>query len=274
MIKAKKEVERMHPVYELWKSAEVNKQASVEWWDAMAADFSGHERPNESSSLALRIMLRQSMIEKGGRVLDVGCGSGRFSVVLAEMGADVTGVDIAPKMIGYAQKAAGTTAKFYAEDWHTLELAAKGWEKSFDLVLAHMTPAIADAETFMKLSQASRGWCLMVKPARRTNSVYDELNELVGAPADTKALDETIAYAFSLLWDAGYSPKLDYDQQVWYSSNPLDKAVLQYTKRIEAFHALNGRQKQSIKDCLEAKAENGLVDETTHTSIVAMYWQV
>ena len=265
----------MHPVYELWQPPQVNTQASVEWWDSMAADFAGHERPDLNNSLALRLMQREAMITNGGRVLDVGCGSGRFSVVLAEMGAAVTGVDISPKMIDYAQKAAaGLSAQFYAEDWHALGLAAKAWDKSFDLVLAHMTPAVMSAETFMKLSQASRGWCLMVKPARRTNSVYDELNKLVGAPADTKALDETIAYAFSLLWDAGFSPRLEYDQQVWNSHKPLDKAVLQYTKRMESFHKLDERQKNSIKDYLEAKAENGFVNETTYTTIVATYWQV
>ncbi len=264
----------MHLAYELWKPSEVNKQASVEWWDSMAKDFAGHEKPEIGNSLAMRIISRDSMVANGTSVLDVGCGAGRYSIALAEQGATVCGIDISPKMIEFAGKAAGKSTQFFVEDWHALSLETRGWKKSFDLVLANMTPAIISAETFMKLSEASRNWCLMVKPARRTNSIYDALNELVGAQRDTKQLDETIEYAFNLLWDSGYCPKLDYDKQVWYNKKTVDEAVFQYTKRIESFKTLNDQQKECIKDYLESKADNGFVEETTHTMVVAMYWQV
>jgi 2-polyprenyl-3-methyl-5-hydroxy-6-metoxy-1,4-benzoquinol methylase len=43
----------------------------------------------------------------GRRVLDVGCGSGRYSVELARRGAEVVGIDPAPAMIRIATAAAG-----------------------------------------------------------------------------------------------------------------------------------------------------------------------
>ena len=36
--------------------------------------------------------------EKGMRILDVGCGTGNFSIKLAKMGLDVTGIDVSEKM--------------------------------------------------------------------------------------------------------------------------------------------------------------------------------
>ena len=42
----------------------------------------------------------------GKKILEVGCGSGRYGVELALRGADVTGVDLAPAMIEIAQTAA------------------------------------------------------------------------------------------------------------------------------------------------------------------------
>ena len=42
----------------------------------------------------------------GKRVLDIGCGSGRYSIEFARRGAEVIGLDLAPAMVEMAQKAA------------------------------------------------------------------------------------------------------------------------------------------------------------------------
>ena len=42
----------------------------------------------------------------GWRILDAGCGSGVMSLALAARGADVTGVDLSPQMIAFAEDAA------------------------------------------------------------------------------------------------------------------------------------------------------------------------
>ena len=38
------------------------------------------------------------------RILELACGTGRFSVMLAERGADITGLDISPAMLGQARR--------------------------------------------------------------------------------------------------------------------------------------------------------------------------
>src|SRR5215831_3684824 len=53
--------------------------------------------------LALRPWLR---VAPGTRVLDVGCGVGRWSRLLAARGAVVTGVDLSPTMIDQARRRA------------------------------------------------------------------------------------------------------------------------------------------------------------------------
>ena len=42
----------------------------------------------------------------GGPILDLACGTGRMSLVLAEQGFQVTGVDVVPEMIGLARRKA------------------------------------------------------------------------------------------------------------------------------------------------------------------------
>jgi ubiquinone/menaquinone biosynthesis C-methylase UbiE len=71
-----------------------------------------------------------------GRALDVGCGSGRFAIRLAEQGWNATGLDFAPEMIALANQRAAAAdlaehCSFLAEDFMTWEPTAK-----FDLSMA------------------------------------------------------------------------------------------------------------------------------------------
>lgn len=47
-----------------------------------------------------------SELPKGAKLLDIGCGSGRFSVNAAKLGFDVTGIDITPAAIEASRKRA------------------------------------------------------------------------------------------------------------------------------------------------------------------------
>jgi 2-polyprenyl-3-methyl-5-hydroxy-6-metoxy-1,4-benzoquinol methylase len=58
----------------------------------------------------LRWTLERTLAElgelHGTQVLDIGCGSGRYAVALAERGADVLGVDLSPAMLALARERA------------------------------------------------------------------------------------------------------------------------------------------------------------------------
>jgi SAM-dependent methyltransferase len=266
----------MLDMYSQWKAEEINPEANTAWWDAMAARFSTFETPAVETSITMGIITRENMLPPGGRALDVGCGTGRFLLALAKDGAELTGIDVSPKMIEFSKtKTAGHRGiQVLTEDWRTLDLEEKGWTAAFDLTLANMTPAVTDSQTFLKLSQASRRWCLMVKPCRRTSKIYDALNTLAGAPEDKKALDDALIYAFALLWDRGYSPRIEYKHERWCDKIVLDEAVTQYTARIEAHHRIDDMGRRKIRDYLTAQVQNGFVEEHAEMQIAAMYWRV
>jgi SAM-dependent methyltransferase len=86
-----------------------------------------------SQRLALAPWLR---VRPGARVLDVGCGVGRWSSLLASRGAQVTGIDISPTMIGEARRRAaarglGNQCRFLVQDLAALDAGEK-----FDLILS------------------------------------------------------------------------------------------------------------------------------------------
>jgi SAM-dependent methyltransferase len=74
-------------------------------------------------------------IAPGARVLDVGCGVGRWSALLAMRGARVTGIDLSPTMIHEARRRAaalsvGDRCRFLVQDLAELDAG-----EQFDFVL-------------------------------------------------------------------------------------------------------------------------------------------
>ena len=108
----------------------------------------------------------------GMRVLDVGCGIGRWSRLLAARGARVTGVDLSPTMIAEAQRRAATgglagRCRFIVQDCATLDIAG-----SFDLILCvtmlqHLpdVSAMRSALRRMALHLASHGRLILLEAA-------------------------------------------------------------------------------------------------------------
>jgi SAM-dependent methyltransferase len=74
-------------------------------------------------------------VPSGTRVLDVGCGVGRWSRLLAARGARVTGVDLSPTMIAQAALRAAAAGLADRCDFRVQDLAALDVGAEFDLVL-------------------------------------------------------------------------------------------------------------------------------------------
>ncbi len=70
-----------------------------------------------------------------GSILDVGCGTGNFSIKLAQMGFDVTGIDLSEKMLDKAKKKTKNlrlNIKFIKGDTHSLSFE----DNAFDAVVS------------------------------------------------------------------------------------------------------------------------------------------
>jgi SAM-dependent methyltransferase len=74
-------------------------------------------------------------VRAGTRVLDVGCGVGRWSRLLAARGARVTGVDLSPTMIAQARLRAAADGVAQRCDFRVQDLSQLDMGEKFDLVL-------------------------------------------------------------------------------------------------------------------------------------------
>ncbi len=101
------------------------------WYDQLLEDRGSDHYEQVIIPGALRLL----DVRPGERVLDVACGQGMFSRRLAALGADVTGVDAAPRLIA-AARAADPQGRYAAGDVRAL--GALRLEPGFDAVTCIM----------------------------------------------------------------------------------------------------------------------------------------
>ena len=114
-------------------------------WDAEAATFDeepDHGLRDPAIRAAWRGLLAQYLPSTPARVTDLGCGTGTLSVLLAEQGYAVDGIDLSPEMVERAKvKARGLPATFAVGDASRPALPAM----SYDAVLCrHVLWALPD----------------------------------------------------------------------------------------------------------------------------------
>jgi SAM-dependent methyltransferase len=98
----------------------------VERFRALAA--AGHDLAGEAR-------LVDSMVGRGARILDAGCGPGRVGGELARRGHDVVGVDVDPVLIDAAVED-HPGARWLVGDLAELDLSARGVAEPFDVIVS------------------------------------------------------------------------------------------------------------------------------------------
>ncbi len=126
---------------------------------------------------------------KAGRALDLGCGTGREVIYLAQHGFDATGVDISPTAIRMAREAAdavGVEARFIVDDLTEMSRV----EGSFDLLMDY--GAINDLNQNQRDAYMSRVLPLASDGAQFVLMCFDNklpLSEIEGRLAGTFSIE-------------------------------------------------------------------------------------
>ena len=139
-------------------------QESQQYWDDLAQSFDDEPDHGLRDSLVLEAwteLLKTWIPAANATILDIGCGTGSLSVILARLGHTVTGIDLSPSMISLARtKAAayGLEIEFHIMDASHAQFA----EHQFDVILCrHLLWALPEPE------QVLQRWIKLLKPGGR-----------------------------------------------------------------------------------------------------------
>ena len=130
---------------------------SKEYWNNHARSFPRFEEGEDNYEAGVMRMIKEHGVDfDGASVLDVGCGSGMYTIRIAREAARVTALDISDVMLDIlredAQARGLNNIDYVRSDWMDFNS-----DETFDIVFCSMTPAIMSEESRLKLLGHARG---------------------------------------------------------------------------------------------------------------------
>lgn len=251
-------------------------------WDGAAADYQKVFALgiNEYNVRQLRFWQERGMIASGCRVLDIGCGVGKYGVYLAQLGCDVTLIDISAKMIECARRnmaAAETPWRALCCDFDEVTGAEDVFASGFDFAISTMSPAVHDAATVRKMSRMTHGWCFITRFYDWRQPFRDELMAAVGLiprPAFERDLKTDCAELISAVRAVGYAPTVDYVDYCWADRRTVGE-MADYMRRNYFPHdphadALHEKMCAHLRQICY---NDGTVSDSVSTKVARIYWK-
>lgn len=135
------------------------------WYDRLGeGEWDRWERsPSMRIQYAVFVHYVQSTVVRGARVLDAGCGAGRYTARMIELGADVTALDLSPRQLELCRERAPGAERYVLGSVTDLSAFA---DESFDAVVCLGGPLSdtldATATALAELVRVTRRGCRML----------------------------------------------------------------------------------------------------------------
>lgn len=254
-----------------------DRDAVVRLWDGMASRFVRRDVTLENNAF-LRLMAEKSELSEKTAVLDLGCGAGSYILALAPRIGRGVGCDISAEMLSAARAGAGEkgldNVEFLRLDWQTADIDELGWRERFDVVFAHMTPAVADYDTLDKMVLCARKHCYLTKPCRRTDRLLDAGMDVLGLRRRDAGGDAMMENTFAYLWKKGFEPAFTYEHHDNETETSVEEAVSSALRWAALQRKTGPEDEEKLREYYTSAAGNGKVKGRTVSTVVTIDWAV
>jgi len=246
-------------------------QEAEQMWDQKAASFY-YNQVNGSTYYAEavpRLLEQKDLITSSSSVLDIGAGSGRYTIPLAKKSASVHALDLSSEMLQFLQQ---EIEKNNVDNIYTIKSAWPATEEigEFDVAFAAMCPATRSVEALKEMSSKAGKYGVICQFTASTDNVVEALQEeqLIDKTAKGPHNDRAMLQAyFNILWELGYSPEITYLPDTFELKLNQDEALDTYQQRYEHL------QLDQIKRVLDTMTEkDGTLNVVKKTTLAVLSW--
>jgi SAM-dependent methyltransferase len=210
----------------------------------------------------------------GARILDIGCGTGIFTLPLAREAARVTGVDFSETMLSRLNEEAGSrgikNVDVLYSTWKDADIKELAFQRAYDTVWSSMSAAIRNEGDLEKMEACSQQWCVFIGwGSMRKNTLLErafELHHLTLSPPPG-------AYSiYGMLKNRGIKPTLDFIDTSWEWEGAVDEAMEDIGGHIEMQGTVCN--KAVLRELLVQEAHDNVIHHTTYAEQGVIVWRV
>lgn len=227
----------------------------------------------------LDILQHEGFLTPAADVLDIGCGSGNYSLPFAEICASVTAIDGASEMCRQLKNKVGQLGLKNIDVkqnlWEELDLKKEGMYKQYNLAFASMTEAVSDYKTLEAMNGASKeNCCLVFWAGTVVNEVRTELWEMIFNKPDPGYGTTSVIYPFNLLYSLGYYPAIRFINTAWTSEETTAKAIESLARFFWLYTDISPGITDIITRYVNDNAVNGTLLQKTEATLGIVTWKV
>jgi len=246
----------------------VDRQRLVQHWNEVSRDYDS-EAMSLIDERIFGLLEGMEVLSGGGSALDIGCGTGSLTSMIASRCSSVLGLDISPGMLGVARERCSGLGN--------VELLCQSWEdfvprKRHDLVFSSFCPAVDDLASVMRMDAMSQGVCCLVSLGGSSGDrLAFEIWEELGHPGMSMEGFDPI-FPYRILREMDRRPSLrrfDVHEESEISSEGMVRHLVRY---FSLFHEVDTRVEKVIADHVEGRSERGRFTLREDRTVSVLKW--
>ncbi|MHC1709882.1 MAG: class I SAM-dependent methyltransferase [Methanomassiliicoccales archaeon] len=251
-----------------YRTFPMDRQRLVQHWNEVSKDYD-----SESMSLIDEriwgLLEDMSVLTGGGTALDIGCGTGSLTAMLASKCSSVLGLDISPGML--------SVAKERCSGLRNVELLCQSWEefspgRRYDLVFSSFCPAVDDIRSVMRMDAMSDGTCCIVSLGGSSGDrlAFDIWEELGHPGISMEGFDPIFPYR--ILKEMDRQPSLrrfDVHEETEMAEKDM---VSHLTRYFSLFHEVDGKIGKAIVENVRRKSDGGRFTLREDRTVSVLKW--
>jgi SAM-dependent methyltransferase len=252
------------------------QEQQQEFWEKMAEKYPlPFDEKHLTKTQEIIGMAEQRGVQlDGATILDVGCGTGVYTLPLAQRAAQVTGLDLSSEMILRFEKEQQEhgieNADAIQVPWNDAAVSTHQLENGFDIVWAAMTPAVRTPEAIARMNRCARNWCVYigwggVRENAFLQAVFQAHDQTFGPPPGARAVQKHLAAM-------GISTELELFRDHWEWEGTEEEAAA-YAEGMLRTQSEAEPNLDLIREITAGFSTNGTVSHRTDVEKGIMTWQ-
>jgi SAM-dependent methyltransferase len=251
----------------------MDRQALRNFWENKAGYYPlpfEHQTFTQTKRIIERIKAYGASFS-GKTVLDIGCGTGVYTLPVAKEASFVMGLDCSEKMLSILQEEARkaqlpnvAVLNMFFQDAHPSLFGDR-----FDIVMAMMTPAIRSKRDILAMEDLSKEWLIyMGWGKKRKNLILDEVLSLHGVQMEIPSGALNICMILE-----GLQRRFHFElfETSWSFKGSLEDAAADLSHYVELYGKTP--KMEAIHHVLARYRMDGLVEHRTEAEVGLILWR-